>query len=137
MATTSAGGQASGLSSTSSEHALASQVLAKLGASAGSATLHGSSWSGGAESVLSGVGSATLVGGRGVSSISGGSGHHVADRGAFSFDTVSVGGKHLIGSFAGGVHSVTSGAHGGHTKAVGGHSHIALHHGKTVIHIKH
>ena len=93
---------------------------------------------------MSGVGANTIVGAKGTSSISGGSGvsgHHLASRGAFSFDSVAVGGKHLIGSIVAGAHSITSGhaIGGAHKPATGhgGHTQISLDHGKTLIHIKH
>jgi hypothetical protein len=141
------GSQAATLSPTSAENLLASKVMSKLGTSAGSATLHGSNWHGsGTESVMSGIGSATLVGSKGVSSVTGSSNgptHSPGNSTAFSFDTVAVGGQQVISNFVSGVHSVTSPAagahhHDGHQKTHhhGGHQ-VALHHGKTVVHIKH
>lgn len=105
--------------------------------SAGSATLHGGAAGSSAESVMSGAGAATLIGASGANSILGSSG--APAHGAFSFDTVQVGGTNLIGSFVSG-DSVASGFSVGvgpkEALATGGQSQVSLDDGKTVINIK-
>jgi hypothetical protein len=147
------GSHAASLSHGAAEHIAASHVLAKLSAqdtissgrgadtirAAGSATLHGGSWGQGTESVASGSGAATLVGAVGANPVAGGLGG-TSGHGAFSFDTVQVGGAQLIGNFVSGDHSISGGyninADRPQAPVAGGQTKISLDDGKTIIHIK-
>ena len=131
-----AGSHAAHLSPSAAEHLAASNALAKLSDSirdAGSATLHGGA---GGES---GSGSATLVGADGSSSILGGSGAAAGSGGAFSFDTVQVGGAQLMSNFVSGAHSVggysVAADHDQGASSAGGQQ-ISFDDGKTVVTVK-